>query len=204
MHPSSHSFKVEYLTRLALARSAFCKRIVERIPHDITIRDRNSNCDVRHGEKKYNFVHDRFSAEVSDEHSCNILTFLYQVERYFKDDIELFAHYYKSFFDEMKWNSLVYNFPRLNQSEIADIMDLSETTIGTRLDHLDRIGIVERARLKPPHPRHARITAAGIEVVEAAIYDGISHLAPLLGPIQESTTPTAPPSSDAQERPQIP
>jgi len=55
-------------------------------------------------------------------------------------------------------------------------LSVSDTTIGNRLESLERIGLVDRSTAPPPAPRHTNITLKGIEVIEIAIADAYHAL----------------------------
>jgi DNA-binding HxlR family transcriptional regulator len=57
---------------------------------------------------------------------------------------------------------------------------LAETTVQTRLEDLERAGLVERSPSKPPFPKHAWITKKGEAVIESAVAAAVEALAPVM------------------------
>ena len=204
MQPPSKTQFVEYLSQHARSNGAFESRIAEQIPPNLILKERSTGTEVGPGLKGYSICLEKFASDVSDSKARTILTFLYQFDAYLKRDLGLFARMYQHLFDgtgqRERWTAVAYNFPKINQTTLAVILDvMSETIIGYRLEDLERIGLVERSRVKPPHPRHVCITHKGIGVIEAAIKDGIGFLTPVLKAMDEPQPAGVPSSGDAEK-----
>jgi hypothetical protein len=125
---------------------------------------------------------ERFTREVASSQAILVLTFLYSFDKYLKLNKDVFKASYEQYFVHHpgKWERLMYDFPRMDQSSLAFILsNVSDTLVGYRVEDLCRIGLIERSSLPPPHPKHLSITDAGIDVVEQAVDDGYDVLSPL-------------------------
>src|SRR3954452_17450546 len=147
---------VEYLHRLMATMGVLQERIAERVPNNLIIKDRTTNPIqlVYPGQSGYESVKSRFTREVSSTQAVVILAFLYSYEKYLRTDKQLFEKECARHFcnGPRKWERVLYNFPRLDQTALATILNMiSETIIIYHLEDLSNVGFVERSIFPPPH-----------------------------------------------------
>ena len=162
---------VEFITRFLQAQAAFEEAIQSVIPAGMPIKVRqNGGGCITSVDDKYKFAFEKFVEEVSDQRSILILFILYQMEKYYApSDFSIFAKAFKDRFSDDKWETIKYNFPRIDQTTLATMIDeFSASFVAVRLEDLESIGLVVRTALKPPNPKHVQISSKGIRLIEAA------------------------------------
>ncbi|GEM_PF-3727992 len=175
---------VAYFTRVFTVLGLFERAIRESIPHDLVIKIKSGQEAVSPGSRNYDVWRSRFAREVASHEAKLILAFLYAHEMFFSKNQKHFFDDFSHLIGPERIDQVREVFPKVDQTTICAIMQgaVSTSTICNRLDDLIDVGLIDRNKVKAPHPKYLRITAKGIAVMERASVEGMEVLSHLFAP----------------------